>query len=622
MCGIAGIYGLENMPDADRLVEKMLNKMRHRGPDADGVWLGENVVLGHRRLAIIDLSTASNQPFISFDGRYSLVFNGEIYNFQEIKNQIGNQYPFQTKSDTEVILAAFSIWGIQCLQRFNGMFAFAIWDHHEGRLWLARDRMGIKPLYYYQEGTTLVFASEIRSILETGIVERKMRRASMIEFLRYQTVHSPNTLIKGIKMLMPGTYLSIADNITETKEYWKPWGKLHFDQDPIKIHKNIRERLLASVERRLIADVPVGAFLSGGIDSSLLVGLMSQSLGKKVDTFNVNFDDGEYSEAKFAAQVAQKFGTNHHEIKLKPEDFLQSLPNALNAIDHPSGDGPNTWIVSNETKKMGISVAISGLGGDELFAGYDLFKKIPYIAENNWLVSFPKFMRAAAGNALILKNNTMASHKTKEILTEDYFDLPHLYPIFRKIFQDKHLKKLLFDGKITKNELQALIDELELYDEFQILPTLSRISVVEMASYMQNILLRDTDQMSMAHALEVRVPFLDHELIEYVMQVPDSVKYPHSPKKLLIDSFADLLPKEIVDRKKMGFVLPWDLWMRNELKEFCESRLKFLQHHESMSAPAIDRIWKDFLKGSKVITWSRIWHMVTLADWMQRNEVN
>lgn len=622
MCGIAGIYGLENMPDAVHLAEKMLDKMAHRGPDASGVWLGKNVVLGHRRLSIIDLSTSANQPFHSHDGRYTLVFNGEIYNFQSVKDQIGDQYPFSTHSDTEVIVAAFSVWGIKCLQLFNGMFAFALWDHHEERLWIARDRVGIKPLYYAQEGTTLVFASEIRSILETGIVERKLRRASMIEYLRYQTVHAPNTLIEGVKMLMPGCYMSVADNIVETKDFWKPWGKLHFDQDPIKIHKNIRERLLAAVERRLIADVPVGAFLSGGIDSSLLVGLMSQSLGKKVDTFNVNFDESEFSEAKYAAQVARKFGTNHHEIKLKPQDFLQSLPDALNAIDHPSGDGPNTWIVSRETKKMGITVALSGLGGDEVFGGYDVFKRIPYIAENNWLVSFPKFMRAAAGNAMILKSNTMASRKTKEILTQDYFDLQHLYPIFREIFQDAQLKKLLFDGKITQNEVKSMVEDLELYDEFQMLPTLSRISVVEMASYMQNVLLRDTDQMSMAHALEVRVPFLDHELIEYVMQVSDTVKYPHSPKKLLIDSFAEILPKEIVDRKKMGFVLPWENWMRGELKDFCESRLKYLQQHEMMSAPGINSMWKDFQKGSKVVTWSRIWPMVALADWMEKNGVN
>ncbi len=621
MCGIAGIFGLENMPDAEILTGKMLAEMAHRGPNAEGVWKGENVVLGHRRLSIIDLSSGANQPFHSYDGRYTLVFNGEIYNFQEIKNQLSDFYPFQTGSDTEVILAAFAKWGIKCLQMLNGMFAFALWDSHEEKLWIARDRVGIKPLYYAIHEQSVVFASELRAILETEVVERKLSKKSLIEYLRYQTVHAPNTLIEGIKMLMPGNYMMLSSNEIQIKEYWKPWQKLHFDQDPIKIQKNIREKLVASVERRMIADVPVGAFLSGGIDSSLLVGIMAEKLGKKVDTFNVSFDESAFSEAKYAAQVARKFGTNHHEIKLNPSDFLATLPDALDAIDHPSGDGPNTWIVSRETKKMGITVALSGLGGDELFAGYDVFKRIPSIAEQNWLVSFPKPMRALAGSLYHLSKGTMASSKTREILTLDYFDLEHLYPVFRTIFQDKQLSRLLFDGRITKNEVKQMVYELEQYQEFAMLPTLSRIGVVEMSTYMQNVLLRDTDQMSMAHALEVRVPFLDHELIEYVMQIPDTVKYPHSPKKLLVDSFAELLPTEIIDRPKMGFVLPWAEWMKSDLKPFCEERLDLLKQHKAFSAPGINSLWSSFLNDSKMVTWSRVWPLVALSDWMQKNGV-
>jgi len=501
------------------------------------------------------------------------------------------------------------------------MFAFALWDSHEEKLWIARDRVGIKPLYYAMHEQSVVFASELRAILETEVVERKLSKKSLIEYLRYQTVHAPNTLIDGIKMLMPGNYMMLGSGEIQIKEYWKPWQKLHFDQDPIKIQKNIREKLVASVERRMIADVPVGAFLSGGIDSSLLVGIMAEKLGKKVDTFNVSFDESAFSEANYAAQVARKFGTNHHEIKLKPSDFLAALPDALDAIDHPSGDGPNTWIVSRETKKMGITVALSGLGGDELFAGYDVFTRIPSIAEQNWMVSFPKPMRALAGRAYHLYKGTMASSKAKEIFTLDYFDLEHLYPVFRTIFQDRQLSKLMFDGRITKNEVKQMVYELEQYQEFAMLPTLSRIGVVEMSTYMQNVLLRDTDQMSMAHALEVRVPFLDHELIEYVMQVPDVVKYPHTAKKLLVDSFAELLPSEIIDRPKMGFVLPWAEWMKSDLKLFCEERLDLLKQHEAFSAPGINSLWSSFLNDSKMVTWSRVWPLVALSDWMQKNEV-
>jgi asparagine synthase (glutamine-hydrolysing) len=622
MCGIAGIFGLENVPDAKVLTEKMLLKMQHRGPDAGGVWCGTNTVLGHRRLSIIDLSDHANQPFHSNDGRYSIVFNGEIYNYQSIKNQLKEDYNFKTDSDTEVILAAFSKWGIKCLQWFNGMFAFALWDVQEEKLWIARDRMGIKPLYYTVHDQAVIFASEIRSILETGFVERKLSKTALVEYLRYQTVHAPNTLIKDIKLLEPATYLELSNTEIKEQAYWKPWQKTHFDQDPIKIQKNIREKLTAAVDRRLVADVPLGAFLSGGIDSSLIVGIMSERLGKKVDTFNVSFDESEFSEAKYAAQVAKKYQTNHHEIKLRPDDFLASLPQALDAVDHPSGDGPNTWIVSNETKKQGITVALSGLGGDELFAGYDVFKRIPYIADRNWILSFPKPLRSLVGTLLLMSRRDMASAKTKEILTLDYFDLQHLYPSFRTIFTDKQLKKLLFDGRITSNEVQKYVQELEQFLEFETLPTLSRIGVSEMGTYMQHVLLRDTDQMSMAHALEVRVPFLDHELIEYVMHVPDSVKFPHTPKKLLTDSFADLLPSEIVDRKKMGFVLPWDVWMKKDLKAFCEERLNILKKHEAFSAVGIDNLWNAFLSGSKVATWSRVWPLVSLADWMDKNEIS
>lgn len=621
MCGIAGIFGLEQVDTPEAKVKSMIHALAHRGPDAEGMHRGKNALLGHRRLSIIDLQEASNQPFHSQDGRYTLVFNGELYNYQEIKAQLAG-YPFQTHSDTEVLLAAFIRWGTKALQLFNGMYAFALWDDHQEKLWLVRDRLGIKPLYYARIGNALVFASELRALLASGMVSKELDEGALVDYLRYQSVHAPKTILKNVQLLAPGTYLEMDNNETKKVEYWKPWQQAHTDRDPIAIQKNIREALTTSVERRLVADVSFGAFLSGGIDSSLIVGIMSERLERKVDTFNVSFDESEFSEAKYARLIAKKFETNHHEILLKPDDFLHALPDALSSIDHPSGDGPNTWIVSRETKKQGITMALSGLGGDELFGGYEVFKRIPYVADRSWLLSFPKGLRNLAGSLLTVAKPGIASKKTREILTSDYFDLENLYPIFRKVLLDPQVQQLTGQTRLPKNAVKKMLIEWEQYAEFNRLPVLSRIGIAEMSSYMQNVLLRDSDQMSMAHALEVRVPFLDHELVEYAMHIPDAVKFPHSPKKLLVDSFRDLLPSEVVDRPKMGFVLPWEQWMKNELRSMCEKSLDRLGETSHLDGGAIRHMWKQFQKGDPNVTWSRIWPMVVLSEWMERNGVH
>ncbi|MEZ4722068.1 MAG: asparagine synthase (glutamine-hydrolyzing) [Flavobacteriales bacterium] len=621
MCGIAGIYGLERIDQPETKAKSMIDALSHRGPDAEGIYLGKNVVLGHRRLGIIDLQGGSNQPFRSPDGRYTLVYNGELYNYRELKAQLSD-YPYKTNSDTEVLLAAFMEWGVKALQLFNGMFAFALWDEHEEKLWLVRDRLGIKPLYYVRVGHSIVFSSEVRSLLASGLVRPKLDDSALIDYLRYQCVHAPNTILEGVKMLESGTYLEISDSETKKVDYWKPWQKLHFDREPEVIRRNIREKLTIAVERRLVADVPFGAFLSGGIDSSLIVAIMSEQLGQKVDTFNVSFDESEFSESKYARTIAEKLNTSHHEIRLKPADFLEALPEALSAIDHPSGDGPNTWIVSRETKNQGITMALSGLGGDELFAGYDVFKRIPYIADRSWILSFPKGIRGLLGSAIAVAKPGIASLKTREILTSDYFDLENLYPIFRKALLDPQIAQLTGRSKLTQNAVKAMVLELERYDEFAQLPVLGRIGVAEINSYMQNVLLRDTDQMSMAHALEVRVPFLDHELVQYAMHIADDVKFPHSPKKLLVESFNDLLPNEVVNRPKMGFVLPWEQWMKKELRPFSEAKLESLAASSYFDAPALNKLWQQFLKGDPNVTWSRIWPLVVLSDWMERHGVD
>ena len=419
MCGITGIVGHQiNNSNHHSGIKKMNHAIAHRGPDSEGIWNDEHCFLGHRRLSIIDLSEAGNQPFFSQDARYIMVYNGELYNYKEIKLELqraeyGSKnlpYIFKTNTDTEVILAAFLSWGIDCVQRFNGMFAFAIWDTVEQKLTIARDRMGIKPLYYHFKNNVLLFGSEIRALIHSELIDKKINLKSVAEYIQYTTVHAPNTMIQDVFMLMPGHYAEFRVSSSEFRiqQYWninefaKPKNITYKDELTYKeTCTRVNELLTDSVERRLVADVPFGAFLSGGIDSSAIVGLMSKVSSGKVQTFNVSFDEGEFSEAKYAKQIAEKFNTEHHEIKLTPSDFLKQLPEALNALDHPSGDGANSYIVSKATKKAGITMALSGLGGDELFAGYDIFKRYYELEKKGWLNLIPA--KGLAGKLLAAK---------------------------------------------------------------------------------------------------------------------------------------------------------------------------------------------------------------------------
>jgi len=623
MCGINGIYNLSEIDNPKKIIHDMNAKSSHRGPDASGVYVDEFVAFGHNRLSIIDLSENANQPFYSKDNRYTIVFNGEIYNYQEIKENLN--YSFETKSDTEVVLAAFIEWGEKCLYQFNGMFAFAIWDKVERQLFIARDRLGIKPLYYYDDNNTFVFSSELRSLLMSGVIEKKIDKTSFIDYLRYNTVHAPSTIIEGVKMLMPGHFIKLREDLFENKKYWDPNVNLNRASDNKsyeEVKKDVRCLLEDSVKSRLVADVPFGAFLSGGIDSSAVVALMSNVSDAKVKTFNISFAEEEFSEAKYARIIAEKYNTDHTEIKLTPQDFLKELPEALAAMDHPSGDGPNSYIVSKATKESGITMALSGLGGDELFAGYEIFPRAVSLLDKKWTYSFPVGVRKLFGKVLTTVKSSIASEKVVATLTQKYLELPYYYPINRQVLMDADIKRLTHKATLPENAVTKIgMENVDVNAIGFKSPFLSKVSYMEMNTYMQNVLLRDTDQMSMAQALEVRVPFLDHKLVEYVYGVDDKWKFPYSPKKLLVDSLGDLLPEEIVNRPKMGFVLPWEKWMKNELKEFCEENLKHLEKTDLLNSDELWKMWQRFLKSDKKITWSRVWPLVVFGYWIDLNEI-
>jgi asparagine synthase (glutamine-hydrolysing) len=620
MCGIAGILGLQSENSLPCL-QKMVNAIDHRGPDANGMWIKEGAALGQTRLSIIDLSIEGNQPMEDESGRYVLVFNGEIYNFREIKSKIPD-YPFKSHSDTEVILAAFIKWGRNCLQYFNGMFAIAIWDREKEELFIARDRLGIKPLYYYKKDNLFVFASEVRALLKTGLVPKSLNKAGVQDYLTYQTIHAPYSIIENVFQLMPGECGVFQNNKFEKSLYWDlmAQGNLNGeDWEYDKVKKQVKQLLLEAVDRRMISDVPIGAFLSGGIDSTAIVALMAEVSDQPIHTFAVVFGEKEFDESLYSNLAAKKFNTNHTSILLKPKDFLDELPAALKAMDVPSSDGVNTYTVSKATKNAGITVALSGLGGDELFVGYKIYNQWYQLNKRKLLWKIPLGIRKSIGK---IAGNIIKDHRSErieELLSKKDFNFESFYPILRKVMTSDDLKEIAYQYPLNKNYLEEQFLGLsELMDKK---PIFTQSSIGDISSYTQNILLRDADQMSMASALEIRVPFFDHKLVEYVMKIPDTIKYPHYPKKLLVESLNPLLPNEIVHRKKMGFTFPWELWIKTELKDFCEKNLRTLGEKGIFRSDELMNYWNRFLKGDKKITWVKIWLLVVLANWLSENEI-
>jgi asparagine synthase (glutamine-hydrolysing) len=626
MCGICGIISLNQQPLSASILQKMEpmnDALAHRGPDDSGIWHNETVALGHRRLSIIDLSAAGHQPMLSPDKQTVISFNGEIYNYQLLKNQTLS-YNYQGNSDTETLLAAYQKDGNKMLEQLNGMFAFAIWDAVAQRLLIARDHLGIKPLYYFKNADYLIFASEIRALLASGLVPKKLNKNALSQYLQNQTVYAPQTLVEGVSMLQAGHFMDIKNGVVSIEAYW------NFDEKkgPLSIsrpeaEKAVRQTLRETIHRQMMSDVPFGAFLSGGIDSSVVVGLMREVTAGDIDTFTVSFDEKKFDETPYARAISDRFGTKHHEIRLSPDDFLADLPDALNALDHPSGDAVNTYVVAKATKAQGIKMALSGLGGDELFGGYPIFKQSERLQKLAFLNHLPQGVRHSVGQLLKKMDPSVQSQKIAAVLSLDDLNPMAAYPIFREIFTEEQRHKLLRNsnartaGKFVKlgfMPTNSLINnDLQLYNQ---------VSIAEMSGYMQNVLLRDSDQMSMAHALELRVPLLDIELVKLVLQLPDAFKKGAGSKPLLLAAVSDLLPSSLFDRPKMGFVLPFDGWMRHELRDFCAAHLNNLADRPEFQGAAIRDLWKAFLSHKKGVSWSRLWTLVALAHWLEKNNLS
>ena len=639
MCGICGAIGVKSREAGEALVRRMMAAMVHRGPDDEGVLIAPPVGLGMRRLSIIDLLNGG-QPVWNETNTLAIVYNGEIYNFRELRDQLASAgHIFRTHSDTEVVVHAFEQWGPSCVERLHGMFAFAIVElpqgrsGHPARVFIARDRMGIKPLYYMVAGGDLFFASEVRTLLAGGKITPRLSADALSSYLLFGSLSEPVTLVEGIFSLPPGHYLDIQigeEPIQSVvpKPYWNQargadGREARPIDSPATPAARVRSLLEQAVSSHLIADVPVGVFLSSGLDSTAIAAIASR-LQRGIHTFTVAFPDLEFSEAENARRTAERLRTEHSEYTLSAEEMLARLDEAIAAFDQPSMDGVNTYFVSWAARQAGLKVALSGLGSDELFGGYTSFHATTKInslsAAARWV---PKPLRhAAALQAAAVKVSGSSPDAVRKAMAAwlDPTALPHPYFFTRSLFTPQSVSDwtretpTAWETKLWGQWLAGAARESRTMDEF------TAVSWLELRSYLVNTLLRDTDAMSMHHSLEVRVPFLDSSLVEYVLSLPQSLKRQSShPKALLVAALGDLLPQDLVAQRKRTFTFPWENWMRGPLRQRIAAGLN---DWSQALEPILSRdnalpVWNDFLAGGT--TWSRPWSLYVLNEWVKRN---
>jgi len=571
MCGIAGMFGPEGSmsPEQRRgVINQMCRVIEHRGPDDEGFHIDGGLAIGMRRLSIIDLVTG-RQPISNEDGSVSIVFNGEIYNFKELREDlIRRGHTFQTGTDTEVIVHLYEDEGERCVERLRGMFAFAIWDTRKRALFLARDRVGVKPLHYCLTGETLVFASEIKSILQHPLVDREVNLEAISDFLTYGYVPDPASAFRGIFKLMPGHTLTFKDGRLSTRCYWDFQYHQNGASEPAREEsyytERIRELIAESVKLRLVSDVPLGAFLSGGIDSSTVVAMMAREMDRPVKTFSIGFTESSFDELHYARITARHFNTEHHEFIVTP-DVCKIVEEIIWHHDEPFADVSSipTYIVSKMAREH-VTVVLSGDGGDELFGGYDrylvdrtreVFGRIPRFLRRNLMLRASRAIPRATYGKNFLRNIALDSD-ARYVDSVSYFD------------EDAKRNLLSLDvrrwlaGHDSCDEFRRLLAVPHSSER------LDHLLYLDSKTYLPGDILTKVDRMSMAHSIEAREPLLDHKLIEFVQTIPASLKLRDSVgKHILKSAVRGLIPDEIIDRKKQGFGVPIKRWLNNELRE-------------------------------------------------------
>jgi asparagine synthase (glutamine-hydrolysing) len=627
MCGICGWVG-KKMDKS--VIEDMMLAMYHRGPDDEGVYryrMGDKeVVLGHRRLSIIDLVTG-RQPIHNEDKKIWIVFNGEVYNFSDLREDLEKMgHRFYTRSDTEVILHLYEEFGERCVDKLNGMFAFAIWDKERERLVLVRDRIGIKPLHYIEVDGGVVFASEIKSLIRHPKVVRRIDPLSLAKYLIFEYVPAPNTIFKGIKKLPQGHILIWEKGGISVRQYWR----LSFQKIEVRGERSedyyierLRELLKASVKRRLISDVPFGAFLSGGIDSSTIVYFMEELVPGNVKTFSIGFEDPSFDESLYARGVADWLGTDHHEEILSPTMTLNLVPSIAEILDEPFGDASiiPTYLLSRFTRRE-VKVSLSGDGGDELFAGYPtyqahriatLYEKIPHTIHRG--------IKAVIDRLPTSTSNISLDFRAKRFLSG--IGLP------------PEIRNFIWLGSFRPDELRNLLNPdiyrfIEKDDPFMDVidhlracspdDPIEKILSLDMRFYLQDDMLVKVDRASMANSLESRVPFLDHTLVEFVASLPRDLKLRGlTTKYILKRAMKGRLPRKIIQRKKKGFGIPVARWIKKELKDFVLDvfNREKIRRESIFNPQAIDVILKDHFDGKKDNR-KLIWTLLIFELWYQR----
>lgn len=571
----------------------MCDSQQHGGPDDEGFYSCEtqHLVLGHRRLALIDLSPGGHQPMSYAEDRFWISYNGELYNYPELKNELVKAgFHFKTASDTEVILAAFAAWGTNAFRRFNGMFAFALWDNKESVIYLVRDASGIKPLYFAVTKEGLAFASEIRAFAPIPYLQEKNKNWP-VHLLAYGHLPEPVTTLKDVKPLPKGTFLRFG--ITDGK-----WDICSFAYYNYKEEQGDREEAIAlirknlqqSVQRHLLSDAPIGVFLSGGLDSSIIATLAAQFHTSTLKTLSIVFDDEKYSEKKYQDLVVQQLGCPNSQQVLDEPQFHKNFPGIIKAMDLPGCDGINTWFISKYAKEAGLKAVLSGVGGDELFGGYPSFKRINLV---NKLEKIP--------SALLKAGRYAGSKRLRRLAYLSLGGAKGTYLFLRGQFVPSSIARQL---DMDEKEVWDILEEQPQLNNINRLHSGNQASWIEMNLYMQNQLLRDSDVMSMAHGIEIRVPFLDSNFVSLVMGLQPGLKYKGSlSKQLLIDSFKNELPEPVWNRPKMGFTFPFAEWL---------GKSEFVKDKMSAKGKKGNDNYNKFISGQ--MHWSQMMSLLLLKD--------
>ncbi len=584
MCGIAGISNFDsNINDHINIINNFQNDLSHRGPDAKGFFIADSktTLFCHTRLSIIDTSNNANQPIMSPDKRFAIIFNGELYNYQDLRKKISKKYTLKTESDTEVLLYMYMEYGKDCLEHFSGMFSFAIWDDYKQEVFIARDPLGIKPLYYHFNNNKLIFSSELRTLIKSNQFNSTLNYNAINSYLLSGYFHEPSTIINEVYLLEAGNYIIHNKNSFINKKYYDPYSELDkLDISRKETHARIESIFTESIKNHLVSDVPLGIFLSGGIDSTAVLSKASEF--EEINTISIGFQEKKWNESDTAKEISNHFKTNHHEYIISEQEALESIDDFLNSIDQPSVDGFNTYFISKFTKQLGYKVVLSGLGGDELFGGYSSFRRMKLI---NKYIQFKKLIPI---NFFVKRMFTKNNSRLIDLIHSE--DLYQSYLALNGVFSKKEAQeKMIEHFSVNKSDFPTLN---QLKNNSRNINSITRD--FELNHYLKNQLLRDSDVFSMRWSTEIRTPFIDKNFVTEIRKLPDKYIFEKN-KNALVNSLK--LPTHLINKKKQGFTFPFAKWIKSDFGDMLGEY--------------------DF--SDKNVHWYKIWTLFVLKSWINKN---